>query len=81
MKNKFRLVDEYKYPGFHPLSKVKVHPWLTDARVIVMRRRQKKLYADVAGQYTIHTTTRHYASCVTDHAAMHEYILRSRCDV
>ena len=81
MKNKYRLVDEYKYLGFRPLSKVQAHSHFSDARVIVMRRRQKKLYAAVAAQDTIHTTTSHYALSVIDHAAMPVYILRSRFDV
>ena len=80
MENNYRLVDEYKRPGFRPLSKIQAHPCFPDARVIIMRRRQKKLYAVAAELLTTYTTTNHYVLSVIDHAAMHAYIFKLRCD-
>ena len=46
LMNKYkRLVDEYIYPGFRPSLKVQVYPGKSDARIITLRRRQKKTYA------------------------------------
>ena len=81
MEKRQRLVDEYKYPGFRPLSTIKNHPIDNDARIIVLRRRQKKLYVDVvANLITRFMTERHGLSAIY-HAAMREYILRLKSDV
>ena len=44
MKKRKRLVEEYAYPGFRPLLTVEKHPLDDGARVISLRRRQKKHY-------------------------------------
>ena len=56
-----RLADEYAYPGFRPLSRVRIHPDKQEARIITLRRRQKKLYAVFAGQFIIHFMTGNFA--------------------
>ena len=53
MKKYNRLVDEYRYPGFRPLSRVLHHPDNPDGRIITLQRRQKKLSAARAGQNII----------------------------
>jgi uncharacterized membrane protein len=45
-----RLLDEYRFPGFHPKAAIKGifgEPW---ARVIKLERRQKKRFAVVVGR-------------------------------
>ena len=49
-----RLVDEYEFPGFRAFSKVHIHPLLADARIVILKRRQKKLFAAVVGLSIIH---------------------------
>lgn len=44
MKKRKRLVEEYAYPGFRPLLTVGQHPLDEDARIISLRRRQKKTF-------------------------------------
>jgi len=81
MKKRKRLVDEYKYLGFRPLSTVKIHPDMPDARIITLNRRQKKQYADIVGRFITRSTTERYDLYETFHAAMHEYTLQLRSDV
>jgi hypothetical protein len=55
--NKYqRLVNEYAYPGFRPLSRVQIYPGKIDARIITLRRRQKKTYAAAVVKGIIHFT-------------------------
>ncbi len=42
MKNPLTLKDLYSFPGFRALVKLKPHPEDPDARVVTLRRRQKK---------------------------------------
>ena len=51
-KNK-RLSDEYRFPGFYPQTIVKGIFGDHKARVIELKRRQKKRYVDVAGRYVL----------------------------
>ena len=51
-----RLVDEFVYPGFYPLTTIRNHPTKVDGRIITLQRRQKKVYAEHVGQSTIHGT-------------------------
>lgn len=81
MKKRKRLVDEYEYPGFRPLSTVKIHPDMPDARIITLNRRQKKQYADIVGRYITHFTIERCDLYRTFHAVTHEYTLRLRFDV
>jgi hypothetical protein len=47
MKKTRRLVDEYQYPGFRPLSKINGVYGDPNAVMIRLMRRQKKRYVDV----------------------------------
>jgi hypothetical protein len=73
-----RLVDEYRYPGFRPLATIRNHPVDSDARIITMRRRQKKRFADAVERFIIHSMTERNGLSVTCHAQMHGYILKLR---
>ncbi len=44
VKKRKRLVEEYAYPGFRPLLTIEKHPLDEDARIISLRRRQKKTF-------------------------------------
>jgi len=48
MKKIKKLLDEYRFPGFSPLSAVKGKFGDNRARIIHLARRQKKLFAVVA---------------------------------
>ena len=80
MKEYKRLVDEYTYPGFRPLSKVRIHPDKANARIITLRRRQKKQYAGVARHLTIHFTTGRESLCAIYPVETHRYILKLKYD-
>jgi hypothetical protein len=77
--NKYRrLVDEYAYPGFRSLSKVKIHSDKPDARIITLRRRQKKMYVAAAVRNAILFTTERSDLYVTFPVEMPKFILRLR---
>lgn len=75
-----RLTDEYAYPGFRPMQKVRIHPDKPGARIITLRRRQKKLYAGAVGRLITHFTTGRQDLCGIYPAEMHRYILKLRYD-
>lgn len=50
MKKIKKLLDEYRFPGFYPKAIVKGKFGDHKARIISLVRRQKKLFADVAGR-------------------------------
>jgi len=58
MEKSRRLLDEYRYPGFRPMAKIKGVFGDPKARVITLRRTQKKRYAAVAVQCIKAITTR-----------------------
>ena len=78
MQKQQRLVDEYKYTGFRPLSTIRNHPMDPDARIIVLRRRQKKQSVAVVAKFIIRFMTERHVLSETSHAVTVEYILRSR---
>lgn len=49
MKKIKKLLDAYTFPGFRPLAVVKGKFGDNKARIIHLKRRQKKLFAAVAG--------------------------------
>jgi len=57
MGKKRRLLDEYQFPGFRPLSKIQGIFGDPKARVIILKRIQKKRYADAVAQPIADTTT------------------------
>lgn len=73
-----RLVDEYEYAGFRPLSTIKKHPTNPNARIITLRRRQKKQSVAVADQFISNSTIENYGLSATCPVAMQRYTLKSR---
>jgi hypothetical protein len=52
MRKNRRLQDEYQFPGFHPQATTQGIFGDSHAKVVVLRRRQKKQRADVVGLVT-----------------------------
>ncbi len=48
MKKTKRLLDEYRFPGFRPVAKIKEKFGDSKARIITLKRRQKKQYVAIA---------------------------------
>jgi len=79
MEKNRKLLDEYRFPGFRPMAKIKGIFGDPKARVITLRRTQKKRYATVAVQCIEAITTRRrdvYEICL---AGMPEYIWKWKC--
>ncbi len=51
MKRTKRLLDEYRFPGFRPVAKIKGKFGDSKARIIPLKRRQKKQRVAVVGQF------------------------------
>jgi hypothetical protein len=60
MGKKRQLVDEYRFPGFRPEARIKGEFGDPNARIIRLKRTQKKQSVDVAGEHTEIITTRRY---------------------
>jgi hypothetical protein len=58
MQTKRRLLDEYRFPGFHPQSEIQGIFGDPKARIIHLKRAQKKRYADAVDGVTGVITTR-----------------------
>lgn len=59
MQKNRRLQDEYRFPGFRPQATVKGIFGDAHARVVVLKRRQKKRHAEAVGRSTeVFTTVR-----------------------
>lgn len=58
MKKKKRLLDEYRFPGFRPETEVKGLFDDSKAKVIRLKRTQKKRYADIAALFIMPIMTR-----------------------
>ena len=76
MNKTHRLITEYTFTGFRPLSVIQIHPQKPGARIITLKRRQKKLYAAVVEQSITHSTTDIRNSSGTWHALMPTFILK-----
>lgn len=66
MGKKRRLLDEYEFPGFRPSSKIQGVFGDPKARVIRLKRTQKKRHAVAAAKYIAVTTTNQddgYGTC------------------
>jgi hypothetical protein len=76
MRKNRRLLDEYRYPGFHP--RAAIHGIFGDpqARVIQLIRRQKKRPADAAVRSRGAITTRRCEGYEICPAGMYESIWR-----
>ena len=76
MRKNRRLLDEYRYPGFHPRAAIQGIFGDPKARVIQLIRHQKKRYADVAVRYIGVITTRQYEGYEIYRAGMYVSIWR-----
>lgn len=74
-----RLRDAYRFTGFVPGHDVQSVITDNGARVIVLKRRQKKVCVPVATLAERSTTVPHGA-CVTFPAATFAFTSKSRCD-
>ena len=78
MRNKRQLLDEYRLPGFHPKAKLKGIFGDPKAKVITLKRTQKKQYVAHAARFTGAITTRQCAGFGIYPAGMREYIWKWR---
>ncbi len=51
MRKTKRLLDEYRFPGFRPVAKIKGRFGDSQARIIPLKRRQKKQHVAVVEQF------------------------------
>ena len=61
MKTKTTLKDLYSFPGFRALVRLKAHPEDPDARIVTLRRRQKKVFVPAATMFNAAIMT---AGCI-----------------
>jgi hypothetical protein len=78
MGKKKRLLDEYRFPGFRPMSKIQGIFGDPKARVIILKRIQKKRYADAVAQPIAGTTTGKLNGHGICRAGMPGYIWKQR---
>jgi hypothetical protein len=69
-----KLLDEYRFPGYRPMAKIKGIFGDPKARVITLRRTEKKQYAVVAEQHIEAITTRRGDAYGIFHAEISGYI-------
>jgi hypothetical protein len=74
MHKKRHLVDEYRFPGFRPCTRIKGEFGDPKARIICLERTQKKQSVDVAGKHSGVITTGRYAGYGICPVEMQEYI-------
>jgi hypothetical protein len=77
MDNKTSLKDLYSFPGFRALVRLKPHPEDADARVVALRRRQKKVFVPVAAMLKAAFTIAGYIAFVMSQAAARACMLSS----
>lgn len=78
MREKRRLLDEYRFPGFRPKADIKGVFGDPKAWVIRLERTQKKQYAGVVAHHIGATTTRRCDGYGIYPVGMHGYIWRLR---
>ena len=78
MGKKRRLLDEYQFPGFRPMSKIQGVFGDPKARIIRLKRTQKKQFADAVAQLIADTTTRKCSRHEICPAGMPGYIWKQR---
>lgn len=78
MGKKRRLQDEYQFPGFRPMSKTQGIFGDPKARVLILKRIQKKRFADAVVQLIADTTTRKCSKHGICRAGMPAYIWKRR---
>lgn len=75
---KQRLSDAYRMPGFIPAHEIQAVVTDDGARVIVMKRRQKKRFVLPAVGHTVHIMTAQNGALETCRAASCGYISKLR---
>ena len=79
MGKKRRLLDEYRFPGFGARAEIKGIFGDSKARVIRLKRIQKKRYAGVVGRFIGVITTRRYVGYGIYPVEMHGFTWKWRC--
>lgn len=77
MDTKTSLKDLYSFPGFRTLIRLRPHPGDLEARVVTLRRRQKKAFVPVADMSSAVFTTAGRIVSVMSQAAARECMLSS----
>ena len=80
MGKKKRLLDEYQFPGFRPLSAIQGIFGDPRARVIRLKRTQKKRFADAVARLIAAITTRKCNRHGICPAGMPGYIWKQRSE-
>ena len=81
MEKNRKLLDEYRVPGYRPMARIKGIFGDPKARVITLRRTQKKRYAAVAVQCIEAITTRRGDAYGIFHVEMPGYIWKWKSGV
>jgi len=76
MRKSKRLLDEYRFPGFHPVAKIKGKFGDSKARIIPLDRYQKKQHVVVAEQFIGAIMTTKHDLFVIYHVVLCEFIWR-----
>ena len=79
MGDKRQLRDEYRFPGFGPRAEIKGIFGDSKARVIRLKRIQKKRYAGVVERFIGVITTRRYVGYGIYPVEMHGFTWKWRC--
>ena len=77
METKLTLKDLYSFPGFRALTRLKSNLEDPDARVVMLRRHQKKVPALAVAEFNPAITTEKFTAFGTWPAAVRECILNS----
>ena len=76
MRKTKRLLDEYRFPGFRPVAKIKGKFGDSKSRIIPLKRRQKKQLVAVAEQFTKAIMTAKHDLFVIYHVVASGFIWR-----
>ena len=79
MEKKRRLLDEYRFPGFSPRTEIKGMFGDSKARVIRLKRTQKKRYAGVVERFIGVIMTRRCVGYGIYPVEMHGFTWKWRC--
>ena len=70
------MLDEYRFPGFRPVAKIKGKFGDSKARIIPLKRRQKKQHVAVAEQFIKAIMTARHDLFVIYHVVLSGFIWR-----
>lgn len=79
MGKKRRLLGEYRFPGFGPRAEIKGIFGDSKARVIQLKRTQKKRYAGVVERFIGGITIRRYVGYEICPVGMHGFTWKWKC--